>query len=68
MIQCGGHIQNQKEKKTFGKGKAFTINKATHTHRETGTNILRADVTVNVTECQKAPRAVESAMERRLLW
>lgn len=35
--------------------------------RENGTNTLRADVTVNATECQKTPRAVESAMERRLL-
>lgn len=32
--------------------------------RESGTNTLGADVTVNATECQKAPRAVGFAMER----
>ena len=32
--------------------------------RESGTNTLGADVTVNATECQKALRAVGFAMER----
>lgn len=34
------------------------------TRESSGTNTLEADVTVNVTECQKALRAVGFAMER----